>query len=429
MTQYYPSQNRRSLIENCLLNAYIEAWEEKATETRAAIDSNDSKVTVAPFAYESFILGKCKQSFKTLDNDIFTDASLLFKNMYDASADSMETRVFSDTGNIRITPKAMRFESNAFDTMTIENKMSYIDAVKFIHSLYLSSPDIIYGVLLHNGTEFINPLHPLIAQSMTKTMDSTNARLLSDSYKVMIYTYKPKEHLEPIRYDILHDTSFDATFTTHILKCLGLLEFKNETTEIVTSYSSLDDLNNHNRQHDIHRYKSFRYETHVTNVEKASVDELIFQPVQIINSGIASPYYGFAAERYNGQTTRGYHLSPMLSCNINFPESTIKKNGDVSVSATSVCTGNYANSSDAGRLSLNHANLGSPYFRDVLTHGSFAFAKICVRISLGIYAEFFDLQRIDIALPSKPVIPISFVAYRAKHPNASLKDYLASIKI
>jgi hypothetical protein len=421
MTNYAPIMNRRSLLEGCLFNAFKEEWIQQKEECILNMNSQSGIIQNKPYAYESFNLKNGEQNFSSLDNPIFTESLLLFKKMYDEDSNTM---IASDKDTfIQAIPTSRRFDTTHFDMMTIEDKMSFKDAVKFAHSFYLSSPGLMYGILLHNNKKFINPLHPLIAQSVAKTLNKDASVLDSSTYKVIIYTYKETTTDENNAF--FRNENLSKIFTDQIFNTLALLELKVELQKKIVNYNNPRE----QETHVLYGYKDFIYKTEDINKDTAPAENLELQPVQLINSGIVFPYYGTVAQKHaNMRNNKGYQLSPMLSPNIGMPRfSILKEDESLSIEGRGVCTGKLQQYSLNGKKSLNHANLGSPFFREVMASGAYTFADISVKISLSIYAELFDLERIDsFTQLEKP--PISFVEFRLKHPSKGLKDYLLSIK-
>jgi hypothetical protein len=341
--------------------------------------------------------------------------------MYDEDSNTMIINN-KDTFD-QILPVAKRFDPSHFDMMTIENKMSFKDAVKFAHAFYLSSPGLMYGILLHNNKKFINPLHPLVAQSVSKALNKDASVLDTSIYKVIIYTYKETANDEHNAF--FRNENLSKIFTDQIFNTLGLLELKVELQKKIISYSSPKEQD----LHEIYGYKDFIYKTEEINKNTVQTENIDFQPVQLINYGIVFPYYGTVAQKHNNtRNNKGYQLSPMLSPNIGFPKFSIfKEDKRLSIDGQGVCTGKLPQHSLNGKKSLNHANLGSPFFREVMTPGVYTFADISIKVSLSIYAELFGLDKIDsFTQLEKP--PMSFVEFRLKYPSKGLKDYLLSIK-
>lgn len=424
MTDYYPYQNRKSLIEKCLLNAFKETWRAKENEVRAAINDGQISTLEKKEPYASFNLKQVNQNFELGESELFTNTTLLHANMYDIDSSNfyMETTSRPKNGK-EISIKTLRFDDSMFDTTQINERMSYNDAIKLLHNLYISSPTLIYGALLNDGSKFINPLHPLIAQSFIKNNGDQDAD--AKMYRIIIYTYK--DNLSESKNKFVREPKYAKLFTDHLLGILAMLDIKSNFGSKITSYQQLRDSDNRD---DVKTWSQFKYNYVIKNIQEgSSYSDVNLQPVQLINNGLAVPYYGIVAEKYNeNHGTVGYQLSPMLSCNVGYPYVNIFDDGDISVRSLNVCTGNYSNTSKEGRLSLNHANLNSPYFSDTMGTGSLTFAEVCVKMSLGIYAEFFDLERINFMPEEEPALPISFEEYKKLNPTSTLKKYLESIK-
>lgn len=422
MTDYYPYTSRKSLLEKCLLNAFKETWEEQEKEASEAIKLGEASTNENPYPYSSFSLKKVNQNFEIGGSELFVDATLLHLNMYNINQDLFrKSEIHRPKDGKEIYPQSTFISDSFFETTQIDEKISYNDAIKIIHNLYMLSPDMVYGVLLSSGSKFINPLHPLIAQSFVRNNGDEDST--AKKYKMIIYSYS--NTIDNSRMKFYFNENYTKLFTDHILNLLAMLDIRSNFGSKITSYSKINQMLPAN---EISTWSKFTYQYEITNTSDKEFDDISMQPVQLINNGIAIPYYGVVAEKNNRNTgITGYQLSPMLSCNVGYPYVNIFDNNDVSVRSLSVCTGNFSSSSTEGKQSLNHANLNSPYFSETITEGSFTFAKICVKMSLGIYAEHFGLEPINF-MPEEVLVPISFDEYKKLNPNSKLKDYLESIK-
>lgn len=385
------------------------------------------------FTYEGFDLRRVDQTFIMPESDAFNRSVLLWKDIYDENKTWFSERRSSST-RVTIEPHRYYFNSDWFEVSQIDKKMSIRQTVTMAHTLFSNDENLMYGILMHDGKKFFNPLHPLNAQAMIRKFADiklTSSRDFDEElYTVMVFTYKPKVREEQ---KFLFDESAAEIFTKHLLNVLGLLESKSQYAESITEIRS-QNITFGSRNLNYMSVYPFSKIEYLVDTIRASEDgkvknDVHLQPVQLINNGLAAPYYGIVAQKHSRETGLiGFQLSPMMSCNIGQPSVTVRNNVDVEVSGLSVCTGSESNNSDAGRLTLNHANLGSPYFSDVLTSGSFCFAKTSVRMALGIYSEFFDLPRIDILGAIPPKAPISFDEFKKKNPSAKFSDYIKSIK-
>jgi len=430
MTDYYPYNNRKSLLERCLVDAFKNEWRNQEEDIREKINSKqiEDPVNGNP-VYETFSLSRANQSFEVGDSALFTKLTLLFDDMFNIDKEFFYYKYENE--KYRVESKAIEFDSTHFNVSQINEKISYTDAIKVLHSFYLSNPNTLYGALLHDGKKFINPLHPLNAQAIAKNHTDNNSKqlntILDKKYKLIIYTYNDEKINHRTHY---FTPNLSKLFTVHILSTLAMLDVQSNFTSKIKDYRKV----NSSVECDINEAVAWReliYFYKKENIDNSEyVSDIYLQPVQLINNGIATPYYGIVAEKklsLSATSTKGYQLSPMLSCNIGAPLHTHYDNGNVEVSALSVCTGNFSNTSTDGKLSLNHANLGSPYFRTVMGKGAYTFADISVKISLGIYAEILGLTKIEFMEQEEEKVQ-SFEDYKKKNPSHTLKKYLESIK-
>ena len=424
MTNYYPHRNRMPFIEHCLFNAFKDEYAAQEKSLRDEMRSGAANEKHSPFAYESFNLGNSNQSFMIGESALFSETTSLLLNMYNTDKDTVHSSLNSSTERNVLKPISLNFRSNDFDVMQIDTKMSFSNTISFIHKFYTDSPGLLYGVLLHNGSKFINPLHPLVAQSMIKSMNQSDDSLSKDVYKVIVYTYKDK-----VKTDFLCNPKLNSIFLTQILNTLAMLDVRSSYSEKIVSIDPL-----RNEATSIFDLQKIVYRTDQLSSNSGDIhSDLYMQPVQLINSGIVSPYYGIVAEKYPTSGSQrgsvlGYQLSPMMSCNVGKPYTVITKDGSIVVEAGSVCTGIISNSSHEGRMTLNHANLSSPYFQEVMGAGSYTFADTSIMVSLSIYAELFGLTPISLSMPKEIKIPISFLEYKKTNPSASLSEYIIAMK-
>jgi hypothetical protein len=357
--------------------------------------------------------------------------------MLKESPGSINTIKESDT-SLRIYKNSTSLtKSNPFfDLLEIDRPMSYFDAVKFAYEMQKSSPGQLYGILLKNNNGFVNPLHPLIAQSLTrKYKDPKNereAKRIEESYyKVFIYTYDQDMISNSIIN--LYDNKLNDVFKNHIFKCLAMLEQTFVSSRKITSVYDVRNLSDYSHASEMFAstFANLTYSYEETFEDEQNKFNINIEPVQVVNNGLVYPYYGIVGQKYSENLSiRGYQLSPMFSPNIGqFVGYKANNNGAElnSVAAGSVCTGNLNRMSDAGWRSLNHANLNSAYFPDILNHGSFSFSDICIDISLNIYASYLGLEPLNNDLKVKS-IPISFATFKSMFKDKSFVDYIQYTK-
>ena len=441
MINYYPIQNRKPLIEQCILQAFKDTYKSQEESLNAEMKDGILTEQTSALIHESFKLSKLNQDYQIGNSALFTDTVSLFNKMYEVEPTffraSDERRNNQDIKYI--DPHHLDFDGRDFDINQIDTKMTYIDAIKFIHALYKSSPDTIYGVMLSTGNnKFFNPLHPLNAQAFVRkySMDKHESEFMTESskaiYTVIIYSYKDKLSLKKYN-ERLFVKQYENLFMSHLLSVLALMDNQKRITTKITQVYTLSQTKGsiNPNLYDTATFDILKYSYDI--IENPSSNEypgdVYIQPVQLINTGLAYPFYGITAVKYiPGDSARGYQLSPMQSCNVGESYAYKAKDGSVEVPAGSVCTGNYNNRSPEGRATLNHANLSSAFFNSVMSTGAYTFADTCVKLSLSIYAEFFGLDPISIASEPEVKIPISFEEFKRKNKDATLVQYLASIK-
>lgn len=440
MINYYPMQNRKPLIEQCILQAFKDTYASQEASIKAEIKYGTITEQESTLIYESFKLSKFNQDYQIGNSALFVDTLSLFDKMY--QAESRFFRTHNDRRNhkdvMSINPWRIGFDGDDFEINQIDTKMTYADAIKFIHAFYKSNPDSIYGVMLSAGGKFFNPLHPLNAQAFVRKygMDKYENEFMADSskaiYTIIIYSYKDKFSLQK-NAESLFVKQYENIFMSHLLSVLALMDNQKKiTTKITQAYTLTQTHGTSNiNLYDVSTFDTFKYSYEIVEdpINNTYPGDVYIQPVQLINTGIAYPFYGITAVKYiRNDSTRGYQLSPMHSCNVG--ESYVYKaeDGTIEIPGGSVCTGNYNNTSPEGRATLNHANLSSAFFNSVMATGSYAFADVCVKLSLSIYAEFFGLDPISIASEPEIKIPISFEEFKRKYKDATLVQYLASIK-
>lgn len=441
MINYYPFENRKPLIEQCILQAFKDTYKSQEESVKAEMKDGTLTEQTSTLIYESFKLSKLNQDYQIGNSALFTDTVSLFNKMHQSEptffSPRTERRNSQDMTSMR--PSRRDFVGNDFDINQIDAKMTYADAMKFIHALYKSSPDTIYGVMLSNGNnKFFNPLHPLNAQAFVRkySMDKHENEFMSESskaiYTVIIYSYKDKPSLKKYN-DLLFVKQYEDLFMSHLLSVLALMDNQKKITTKITQVYTLAQVNgtNNPNPYDVSTFDTFKYgyEIQEDSANNTYPGDVYIQPVQLINTGLAYPFYGITAVKYiRGDSTLGYQLSPMHSCNIGEAYVYKAQDGSIDIPGGSVCTGNYNNTSPEGRATLNHANLSSAFFNSVMATGSYTFADVCVKLSLSIYAEFFGLDPISISSEPEIKIPISFEEFKRKHKDATLVQYLASIK-
>lgn len=444
MKKYGQYENHQTtILDACILNAFKNEYHEQCNILNE-MHSNSilNSVTKDEKIFNNFNLAKGNQLFKLKGSNLFNQSTLLFHDMYQIDKNCMYIK--SSQNKIELFTKGHTFNNNNqdnnnesfFDVVELDETMSYFNAVKFAYEMQKSSNGLLYGIVLKRNDIFINPLHPIIAQSLTKkhkdkANNSEYNALLNNQYNVFIYAYN-KDVINECPFELFNNDLRD-TFKNHIFNVLAMLE---QTFESSTKISSINDIRNDRTAYNVSEYAPYQYRElsyiyEETFEDKENEYNVNIEPVQVVNDKLIYPYYGIVAQKYSMTTSmKGYQLSPMLSPNVGSFRGSISmldNNEKCSILGGSICTGRLSSSSENGWRSLNHANLGSPYFRDILSIGAFTFAKLSLDISLNIYARFLDLELLDIDLKQKS-IPISFETFKKKGFGILFKEYIKYCK-
>lgn len=480
MFQYNPNYPQKTLMQLLILdefkatytNKFNELMKLKDSKKANKIDENDEVLQLKKKnAFKDFNLSDANFSFQIgLVDNLFTESSLLFKKMFDVldrkdpecknvfygAHDESRKNVTDLTLRDRLTTKGE--VDSLLDVMEVNLNMKLEDVVNFIANFHNSNPDMLYGALLKtNSGRFVNILHPLIAQGVIKTLKENQKS--KSTYKIILYVYK-KDRIDYLQksYNMPSDRDsrtsiiskqYTDVFKMHLLNVLAMTERESEIAYIVRDVENLNNkIQNSDTSEAINLVNPKIYTTLQYGYEYATKDGIVLedsasdsyiQPVQIINDGVIAPYYGITVTQFNIKTrqVRGYQLSPFLSCNVGYPHTyqEFDSKGEISrisVSGGSVCTGGTTTDSDAGRKTLNHANLGSPYFRQTYCAGAFDFARVCVDLSLNILTNGLDTEhKVNFVLPKsmQPVPTImSFEQFKTENKKATMKKYLEYVK-
>jgi hypothetical protein len=428
-----------SIFDACLKEAFKNEYYEqhrmlnnkKISEEYRNIENENESI------FNKFDLSKANQLFTFKNSKLFDDITLLFHDMMKVSPESVNTRRESNTSlSIYQNASSISKDNSFFNLLEIDQHMLYFDAVKFAYEMQKSSPGQLYGILLKDSHGFINPLHPLIAQSLTRKYKDPNnereARRIEEKYyKVFVYAYN-QDMVSSSTID-LYDNRLNDIFKNHIFKCLAVLEQTFTSSVKITRVYDVRHSSNYNRVSEkfASTFANLTYDYEEFFEDEQNKFDVNMEPVQVVNNGLVYPYYGIVGQKYSQNLSiRGYQLSPMLSPNIGrFAGMKTDNNGieTNSVVAGSICTGNLNKMSEAGWRSLNHANLNSAFFADILNYGSFSFANICIDISLNIYASYLGLEPLNSNLKVKS-IPISFATFKEMFKDKSFIDYIQYTK-
>lgn len=270
--------------------------------------------------------------------------------------------------HIHVPKKFMKMITESI--VNINKAGTYKECIKTMQGIKNSLGNDFYGALFISGKTILNPFHPVTAMLMAD--ENIYTELHSKNYRIAVYAYEST-------------TEYDKYHT----------EFNSESSCIKYIESNIDALIQMSAHQIKTRVKSVGVVTAGRNSESVNLEykvskhpeedpdyELYLSAHQLLTNGIVMPWYGSSLIKMNDSTS-GYHISPMRSCNIAggpTPESSnAVRNWD------SVCTGSLLNSTLTGLRTLNHANLLSPFNSSILAPGALVYAQVAVNKSFQIY--------------------------------------------
>ena len=243
--------------------------------------------------------------------------------------------------------------------------------------------DTFYGVIaVDNESNKTNIFHPMVAMYLVKNWES---------YKDKVFTYYVFQSDRLIR-----DTGAIEFYKDRLASLLFFKPVETYTQEEIWSSSSqvIDNTVVSSRMGNdkLPQLYITSLGTTVYNVgtPQQSDNTFVFVPQQILNTGIAFPYYGFSAVKTNGDNAKAFNLCPMLSANIG----DYMNNDDNDLSQTNVCTGRLKKHTLEGIRSLNHSNLESPLNSDVLLTGWEQLVNASIETSVELLSSLVDIKTI-----------------------------------
>ncbi len=292
-----------------------------------------------------------------------------------------------DTDNLRHSLK-----TSSFGPMRLEDAMPILQD--------LIDDDEFYGVIAseenRRSSGKINLYHPMVAFHINENWES---------FKDLEFTYyvysgewngkkysatdKEKEEMNRKIEDILS------------LKSSGSVISKRTTYAMKNERGSEIDLNSNNQVTlDIRRRitsnLNFRIQAtdNFYNPDGSVVTRTLNRntyliPVQILNDGLAYPYYGASICTVEGDHVRGIHITPMCSANLGSLGGSYLSSEN-SITRVSVCTGSHDARSTIGLKTLNHSNLSSPFWSNNLISGWEEWVLSSLQISKSIYSEIIE---------------------------------------
>lgn len=262
-------------------------------------------------------------------------------------------------------PEESKYYDKYFEdvTKTIykpEETMTPKKAIETAMELRASLGNKLAGVLVYSDAGIINILHPVTALSLVELSN----HLTRTGLQIAVYIYNDRETLDE---EYLTETANLEKINDGIDTILKAVSSKVVGRKSMPTASIVEG----------HQVTQTFTVSLIPGEDPRHLYYLV--PNQIITKGIVAPYYGTSIIRYNLETntTTGKSLSPMRTANVSYYNS----NKDWS----SVCTGSKSNTTVEGLQTLNHCNMSSPYYRDIMLPGALAYADACIDKSIQIY--------------------------------------------
>lgn len=296
----------------------------------------------------------------------FVDANVLYQvnSTSNALKDLLETSWHTQQKDVHHFPANVSkyFKAVTESIIKVPGQFSYREAIALLAETSALMGTTFAGAILIQGKKLINPFHPLTALAILDQSDYLDGA----RYKIVVYKYPNRANLD----SYYSSKSADPEKVAKNINDL-ILTYTRRTLErkVKVDRSEMDGDT---------IYQKYR----VSKEEGENLDKEFFVSThQVLTHGIVAPYYGTSIITMNG-STYGHHCTPFHSVNISQADRTV----DMSVRSASVCTGNSSNETLDGLRTLTHANLSSPYSRDVLEPGALIYADACISKSLEIYS-------------------------------------------
>ena len=305
------------------------------------IEKYDTKLLLEypnDFMYEGAPLVKCYEKSEALESAL---------ELKKCSTNSNETK------------ELMHRLSN--NIVNIDNAGDYIKCVNMIYKIKARLGSLFYGALLIKDKIILNPLHPITAMLML----NQDHILHNFNYKIVIYSFRDEEAFENVSDYYNSSDSYIDIFDKQLNNIIKL-----SAHQVNTEISILND------DCVISKSGNIELKYQITKDPRENAEyELYLSAHQLLTEGIVYPYYGASIIKMNGNTS-GKDITPMTSCNIA---------NHINNDWGHVCTGSESNQTLKGLRTLNHANLLSPYRKNIMYDGAILFAQMAVDKSIELY--------------------------------------------
>jgi hypothetical protein len=320
---------------------------------------------------QEFIKTNVKESMESSSDEDFKDGNVLYKTLIKRTGIQTLIKDYLKTNDSNNNCESV---SELFGNVTqqiINDKGSYTwkEAIKQIEKYRAQLGKHFYGAVLRStkkSSVIINPYHPLTALSL---MSEADAEVNSYTYNIIIYVYNDRDRMDDYYKTEASDKkkvqeNINGIITTYLNRI-------NTIIKVEEAASRLDASGN----------LKIKFRTRKHNDEEESNDYLVVAH-QLLTNGILAPWYGTSLLRKpigrNGTT--GLQLGPIRSCNISGARANNR-----SGSYNNVCTGRLSSNTLKGLRSLTHANLGSPFTREIVAPGGLAYIDAMIDKSVELY--------------------------------------------
>lgn len=249
------------------------------------------------------------------------------------------------------------FDTITSSILTIEQDLDIIGAINVANKIKQAAPNFYGAVAVCKETEeFLNLFHPLTAISIIENLED----LKNKTFTLLIYSF-PDNTLKSLSDEYFnHEASIEA--------------MEENIKNIIATYSTKVVAKKYSRIiNTVFNDNTISTQINTQTSQTSNQGEAFIIAIQFLTKGIFIPYYGTAIVFWKDSRVYGYHITPFKSCNI----SNEITEYDSNLRTASVCTGSKSNKTFEGLQTLTHANLSSPYHKDLIGDGALVYAKLC----------------------------------------------------
>ena len=306
-----------------------------------------------------------------LQNTINIFASAIHEEMKDLVAayngkedeKSKELKRVNNEGQVlipvNVNPMNYAYEMDSYDTSDgvheeyygkIYDRIKYSNILKLdgnidilkdiLIDLFVNKDSSIYGILVIQGNERYNIMHPIIAK-----MISTGEIKLKETFKIVVYSYVD-------RYKLRDASTLDSN-VERIVDITNMIQSNGYKAKGAIIYENNVNIEEASRQ-ELYNDATFAF-----SMEGGARPEYGIAPVQLMSAEIAIPYYGIIGSKTDGGEYYSVDLAPMMSGNLD-------RYIGGSTEWWNTCTGDESNRYFKSLFVMNNMNLNSLYYESIL---------------------------------------------------------------